>query len=214
MEMKNQEVNERIRSALKNTKELIIGDRSYLESQLLQRIEGPTNAGSSYENMTPAELLEKLYNADWEQVEVEGVMQGCTAFKTDLPGLNGILDFDKLPEDAELYAIDPKGTGKIGIGAANVEKTPEEDTYLIVGEEDGKEVVYTFHPGKPIAPSMVDSKDYPHGTKISLEEAKIPSFQQKGWQNYEQDHHHQQTVRQRRKRAWQASCRGAGLRIL
>ena len=176
MEMKNQEVNERIRAALRNTKELIIGDRSYLESQLLQRIEGPTNAGSSYENMTPAELLEKLYNADWEQVEVEAVMQGCTAFRTDLPGLNGILDFDKLPKDAELYVIDPKGTGKIGIGAANVEKTPEEDTYLIVGEEDGKEVVYTFHPGKPIAPSMVDAKDYPHGTKISLEEAKALGF--------------------------------------
>lgn len=172
----SKEINERIAEALKNTHELIIAGKSYLESMIMQRIEGPTNAGSSYENVTPADLLQKLYDSEWEQVEVEGVMPGCTAFKTNLPGLNGIIDIENLSEDAEFYAIDPKGTGTIGIGVANVPKTPEQDTYLIVGEEAGKEVVFTFHPGKPVAPSMVETKDYPHGTKLTREQVKELGF--------------------------------------
>ena len=52
------------------------------------------------------------------------------------------------------------------------EKGPEvEDTWLIVGKEDGVDVVFTFHPGEPVRPSVVEAKDCPDGTKLTKEQA-------------------------------------------
>lgn len=95
-----------IKRALKTTNDLVIKqdnqgkDITYLQSMLQQRIEGPTNAGSSYENVTEKELLENLLNADWEETSHPDVMEGCRVFKCNLPGLEGILDLDKLGENA------------------------------------------------------------------------------------------------------------------
>jgi len=166
----------RIKQALDNTKEVMMGDKNYLDRQLEQRLEGPENAGSSYGGITKEELLQKLYDAEWEQVEHEGVMAGCTAFKTNLPGLSGILDIKNLPPNTEFYAIDPKGTGNVGVGAVNVTKNPVEETYIILGDEAGKEVVFTFHPGEPISPSMVKSETLPNGTKLTREKVEQYGF--------------------------------------
>lgn len=167
---------ERVRRALNNTKEIIMGDKNYLERQLDQRIEGPDNSGSSYSGVTQEELLSELESAEWEKVEHEGVMTGCTAFKTKLPGLSGILDINNLPENTEFYAIDPKGTGNVGIGATNVQKTPVEETYIILGKNEGKEVVFTFHPGEPVSPSIVKIENLPEGTKLTREQVKSYGF--------------------------------------
>lgn len=171
-----------VKTALENARRIVMGkkedgtDKTYLDVMLGQRIEGPTNAESSYEVNSPEELYEQLISQEWEETTHTDVMPDCRVFKTNLAGLEGILNLDKLSDDVELYAIDPKETGKIEMGAGKVEKNPVEETYLIVGKEniDGKDedVVFTFHPGEPVRPSEVETKDIPDGTRLSKEQAK------------------------------------------
>ncbi len=175
-----------VKKALDNAKKLIMGkdeegkDKTYLDIMLNQRIDGKNNAGSSYKVNSKEELYEKLISQEWTETSHPDVMPGCRVFKSNLAGLEGILDLDDLPDDVELYAIDPKGTGKIGMGAGNIEKKPVEETYLIVGKEqiDGKEtdVVFTFHPGEPVRPSEIETKEIPDGTKLTREEAEQLGF--------------------------------------
>jgi len=173
--------NEVINKALENAGRIPVGEDkegnkiTYLDSMLAQRVEGPSNAGSSYD-MTKEEILKAIQESEWEKVEHPGVMPGCDCYKTKLAGLEGILDIENLPEDTEFYAMDPKGTGKISIGASNVEKREAEETYIVIGEEeiDGKKesVVFTFHPGEPVRPSIVEVTDIPDGTKLTAAQAK------------------------------------------
>ena len=170
-----------VKKSLDNAKKIVMGkdengnDKTYLDVMLGQRIEGPNNAGSSYNISSPEELYNKLISQDWRETTHPDVMPGCRVFKTNLAGLEGILDLDKLPDDIELYAIDPKGTGKVGMGAGNVQKNPVEETYLIIGKEniDGKEedVVFTFHPGEPVRPSMVETSELSDGEILTKEDA-------------------------------------------
>lgn len=161
----SKENKELVKKALDNAKKIVIGkddegkDITYLDSMLNQRIEGSTNAGSSYP-MEKNELLQALKNGDWEEIEHPEVQEGCRCFKIPLKGLEGILDVEELDDNTRFFAMDPKKTGKISIGAANVKKKEVNDTYLIVGKEeiDGnkEDVVFTFHPGEPVRPSIVD----------------------------------------------------------
>lgn len=182
MDKKN---NELIKKALENAKKIVMykdndgKDVTYLDTMLNQRIEGPTNAGSSY-NMSKEELLNKLLNGKWEEVEHPGVKEGCRCFKMPLKGLEGILDIKDLPETTNFYAIDPKHTGNISVGAAGIQKKEVDDTYLIVGKDDingiEDDVVFTFHPGEPVAPSNVTTQEIPDGKKLSLDEIKNLGF--------------------------------------
>lgn len=169
-----------VKKALDNAKRIKMGDKTYLDVMLGQRIEGPSNAGSSYEVDSPEELYDILISQEWEETTHPDVMPGCRAFKSKLAGLEGILNMEDLLDDVELYAIDPKGTGKVGIGAGEVEKNPVDTTYLIIGKEniDGKDedVVFTFHPGEPVRPSEVEIKDIPDGTRLTKEEAQKLGF--------------------------------------
>ena len=169
-----------VKKALDNAKKIQMGEKSYLDLMLGQRIEGPTNAGSSYKVNSPEELYNKLINQEWEETSHPDVMPGCRVFKSKLSGLEGILSLEDLPDDAELYAIDPKGTGKVGVGAGKVKKNPVKETYLIIGKEkiDGKDedLVFTFHPGEPIKPSEIETQDIPDGTKLTKKQAEELGF--------------------------------------
>lgn len=171
---------ETIKKAFENAKKIQMGEKTYFELLLEQRMEGPNNSGSSYEVESLEELYENLLKQEWEETTHPDVIQGCRVFRTYLKGLKGIVDLNYLPNDVELYAIDPKQTRKIGIAAANIKKCPTHVTYLIIGKENinGKDedVVFTFHPGEPIRPSQVETLDIPDGTKLTKEQAKILGF--------------------------------------
>ena len=122
-------------------------------------------------------LEEKIKTADWQEVVHPDVMSGCTAFKANVPGLLGIMPIAKLPEDADLFTIDTKKTGFIGIGCTGVQKMPVAFSYLILGMEGDLEVVYTFHPGEPVRPSEIETTDIPAGKKITKEEALSMGFE-------------------------------------
>lgn len=171
-----------VKKALKTANDLVIKkdeqgkDVTYLQSILQQRIEEPTNASSSYENVTEKQLLKDLLEADWEETSHTDVMEGCRVFKCNLPGLKSILDLDELGKNAELYAIDSKETGNIEIGAGNVTKKETQETYLITRKEmiDGveKDIVFTFHPGEPVRPSQIKAEKIADGTRITVDKAK------------------------------------------
>lgn len=186
-------INTAAKLALLNAEKLSSGDTTYLRRMADQRIDGPTNAGSAYEIESSEKLIDLLWNADWTKTTdndvLNSLLDGCVAYECNLPGKQQIIDIDTLPDDTVFYAIDPKGTGTIGIGAANVPKQNINKTYMIVGTEEinGKEcpMAFTFHPGKPVSPSelsMEDAKsilgksEMQYGIILSKEEVKKLGF--------------------------------------
>lgn len=166
--------NKAVNSAIDATKEYL---GSYFENTCKQRLAG--GLGSNYDDINSVEEMEDaLRNANWTVAEHPDVMQGCTAYTTkDIKGGHfGLLKIAELPDDATITASDPKGTGKVSMVVSG-EKGPEvEDTWLIVGDEEGHDVVFTFHPGEPVRPSLVEVKDCPDGKKLTKEEALALGF--------------------------------------
>lgn len=155
--------------ALRNTRDTL---KEYFENTCKQRLEN--GAGSVYDGIkTTAEMKKALFGAFWKKAEHPDVMPGCQAYVTkDIKGGHlGLLKIADLPDNVIITASDPKGTGKVSMTVSG-EKGPEvEDTWLIVGKEDGVDVVFTFHPGEPVRPSVVEVKDCPDGTKLTKEQA-------------------------------------------
>ena len=188
--LKNREVekqemeksSEYVKTAFENSAKIKIGGRAYQDIMLEQRVEGPTNAGSSYD-MTKEEIKEAILSANWQETTHPAVASSCKLFMTkDIPGgKTGIIDIKNLPENTEFYAIDPKNTGNISIGAANVPKNIDDTTYLIVSTEvtqDGPmEVVATFHPVEPVNPSVISTDEISDGTRLTKEEVLSLGFE-------------------------------------
>lgn len=166
--------NKAVNSAIDATKEYL---GSYFENTCKQRLEG--GLGSSYDGINSAEEMENaLRSANWIVAEHPDVMPGCTAYTTkDIKsGHFGLLKIADLPDDATITASDPKGTGKVSMVVSG-EKGPEvEDTWLITGDEDGHDVVFTFHPGEPVRPSLVEVENCPDGKQLTKEEAIALGF--------------------------------------
>ena len=172
-------------SAIGNMKAL---DGAYWDATLAQRL--PGGAGSHYTQFASKEALETaLLGADWEPVQHKAVAPGCTAYRTSIPGKIGVTtvqeilngDFSsqrcwllgnvcKIP----LTLRDRKGTGQVSAEVDADELEPQElvcdYTYMIVGEEDGKTVSFTFHPGAPVPPSEISAEGR-DGESITMEEA-------------------------------------------
>ena len=148
----------RLLVALFKTLEIPAGNTNYLDSTLRQRLGGIEGADSWFENMTEDELLEKLVSTDAELTEFtpEGAFPGCTYYKINIPGKNGIVDLDELPENSPLFlSITHAGTGRLSV--STTQKVPakdERETTIILGDEEGVgEIMFTLHPGLPVAPS-------------------------------------------------------------
>lgn len=158
-----------VRDAIENTKTNL---PSYFRNTCEQRL--ANGVGSIYEGIKSAgEMEEALRTAHWKKAEHPDVMPDCQAYVTkDIKGGHfGLLKIEDLPDDIEITASDPKNTGKVSMTVSG-EKGPEvEDTWLIIGKENGVDVVFTFHPGEPVRPSLVEVKDCPDGTKLTKEQA-------------------------------------------
>ena len=157
----------KINKYIENTKKVIPG---YWESTCRQRLAG--GAGSCYPQFASIEAIENaITSADWEETHHPDVMPGCRVFKAQLPGLFGLVDISTLPKSTVFTADDRKGTGKISLTVHGVPAVKVETTYLIVGDEQGQQVVFTFHPGEPVQPSQVTTHQYKHGEKITMKKA-------------------------------------------
>lgn len=161
-----------VSECIANTKRIV---PDYWNATLAGRLNG--GAGSSYDQFETAEALEQaLKDANWQEITHPDVMVGCRVFKANIPGRFGLVEIDNLPDDTVLVADDRKGTGHISIVATGTKGQIVEDTYLIVGEEQGENVVFTFHPGEPVRPSVVETASVSHGTRLTKAEAKKLGF--------------------------------------
>lgn len=162
-------MNKRIKAAIVATKGYIPG---YFENTCKKHMKH--GAGSIYEDIETVEQMEAaLLDADWVPATHPDVMPGCTAFKTTSikSGRYGLVEIDSLPDDVSLVASDPKGTGCVSMTVKGTRGEKTDETWIILGNEDGHEVVFTFHPGKPVRPSVVTVVDCPDGKALSKSEA-------------------------------------------
>lgn len=138
---------------------------------VLKTLETRTNgrAGSYVPDVTAAELLDIIKQADWKPFNHTAIAKEATAFRADIPGLLGVLPVTSLPPGTEIIMADPKGTGFYSAhvnenAVANIAREKTSYSTLILGPENGREVFYTFHPGDPVVPQGIDTKGAPAKT--------------------------------------------------
>ena len=159
-------------NAISNTKKLVPG---YFENTCKNRLSG--GVGSIYDQFDFVEELEKaLLEADWTETTHPDVMAGCRVFKTNLEGRFGLVKISDLSDDTKLIADDSKHTGKVAMTVKGIRGKIVPETYLIIGKEDGVDVVFTFHPGEPVRPSIVEVSKLNHGCEVSKSEARSLGF--------------------------------------
>ena len=150
-------------------------DATYADKMFAQRLpEG--GMGSIYPFMDNREELESaIRNADYEPAEHPAVAPGCTAYVThDLMGAYGMVLIEDQPEETMFVIADPKNTGKVSLmiwGWAEGNRLLTNETWVIVGPNNGEDVVYTFHPGQPVPRATTSTEELPVGTKLTKKEA-------------------------------------------
>lgn len=152
--------NLRIKEAIESTKELSktgVIPPQYFENTLASR--QPNGFGSRF---AEAKSEKDLVEADWTEYQHPAVMAGCTAFRAPIPGVLGVVRLEDLPKDLPVVLDDEKETGQVSAevnrDAISSEIGEVDYTVIILGEEGGREIVFTFHPGDPIRPSVIPAE--------------------------------------------------------
>lgn len=144
--------NKFVKDAITNLKEM---DPEYYEKCLSQRLSNGKGSTTNFNNI--ADLEDVLLAANWKEYKHPNITPDCIgAITTDIDGYMGMLDLDKLDEDTDCILIDPKNTGHLSLATyASAKDCYVDYTVLIIGEENGFKVMYTFHPGEPLKPSTL-----------------------------------------------------------
>lgn len=169
---------DRVRAAIEATRQHL---RHHWKALLAQRAELSGEAVGSYvEGLRPEVLERVLQESVWEEdpsVQSE-LLPGTTAYRTVvLGGVVGVLPLDELPDGTELELRDGHSTGQVEPVAGGLprEVARSSNFWLILGQEEGREVVFTFHPGRPIQTPAVPA-DGNVGRRIGVEEAQGMGF--------------------------------------
>ena len=145
-------------------------DPEYWEKTLLSRLQNGVGSRTNFK--TIQELRAALRKTTFVPYKHEAIAEDCIAFECNIGGFLGIVPI----ESQRRYQLqDPKGTGKVTpVLAAEpgvTFKRPVEFSVLICGEEKGKLVAFTFHPGEPVRPSEVAASEGMVGKVITGKEA-------------------------------------------
>ena len=163
-----------VRSAVENIKEML---PDYWKKTLTQRL--CTGTGSVYTSITTLDQMEKaLLHADWEPANHPAIAPGCKAYVTyDIKGgCYGMISVADQPDDATFIIEDQKGTGKVSLVLQGAGRVPAEETWIIIGKEQGRNIVFTFHPGEPVPRATTSTEELPVGTKLTKAEALALGF--------------------------------------
>lgn len=170
----------------------------YLAKCLSQRLASSTDrAGSWFPTTTacePESLLAVLLAAPWEPYDHPEIKIPGVGFRAPIKGFNGMVSLSGLPSHGILTLLDPKGgeeywTGERSVSPSiraseyNLVPASEDFTVLIVGptrDDPSEHEVWTFHPGNPVKPSMVNRIDEIgrdlHGRQVTVAEARSMGF--------------------------------------
>jgi len=144
----------------------------HFENCVAQRAQlDPMAAGSLIEGVNSIQLEQILLNAEWEEYSHDALMPGCRAFKANIPGRLGVINLSQLPDNKIVTLDDRKNTGSVYCVVKGVLGPEVDFTVVILGLEQGEEVVFTFHPGDPVAPSEVSVEPGLIGQQVTVEEA-------------------------------------------
>lgn len=179
--MQSELINSYVRTCIKNLKDL---EPDYYAKCLEQRL--MTGIGSTTECTTIQEMENDLMEANWEPWDDKNnvLSPGCKGFITyDIPGEYGMIDLDTLDPNTEVFFKDFKNTGMLSLCVDSNKRTPVDFTILIIGNENGKDVMFTFHPGEPVPASTFAAGDkesggsgYMSGDKITVADAMKLGF--------------------------------------
>jgi len=177
----------RVYHAIENTKKV---DLDYWHRTVLQRIPGPTAVGSvltpwwtsdtdsTLDHQRDIERIEQTLIGDldvpiwYNYVEHPNVAEGCTLLiGHGLRGQIGVIALDQLPSDTPIVLDDRKNTGKVSATVKGVLGDTVDFFSVILGPEQGQEIVYTFHPGWPVKASQVQLEPGMHGQTVSVADA-------------------------------------------
>lgn len=158
----------RIIEAIENT------PADYLASCIAQRC-GDGAQGSTYD-LDPDEVRASLLSEQWVQREHPEVKAPCVAFVAPAwRGRVGVVPLDGL--NALVRLEDPKRTGYLSAVVHGDRDLPrsiggDRETWLILGPHEGREILYTFHPGEPAPPSQVSASKVKPNTLMLASEAR------------------------------------------
>jgi len=164
----------RVRAAIAATRaQLVEHWRGLVESRTLGH---PSATGSVTDHKTVASLEAELDVVSWHPYSHPAVRPGCTAFWTpDLRGVLGVVSIAELPVDVMLTLRDGHATGTVSAEVEGTYGATTDGTCLIVGDHNGMEVVFTFHPGEPVTPSSVPASGFA-GRSVTRDEALSLGF--------------------------------------
>jgi len=155
---------------------------AHWEATVSSRLPG-TSQGSRFPQFDSAEdLTDALKKADWEDARTTNpewfsgenpiIRPGCDAYIAKIPGENGMIELKNLDDDVEVKLIDPKNIGKLSACVYGVDYVKESHTVMIVGDNEGHRVVFTFHPGDPTHHSTIEGEE----RTVTVREARELGF--------------------------------------
>ena len=155
-------------------------DPAYWQSTLNQRTD-PVNKAGSYYKLTASELESKLLDCvHWKEFQpLAGVVPNCRYFRAPIAGFNGMALLKSRENTTPVLLRDVKQTGELSalIDGGMDDYVAEPFTTLIAGKEDGKWVVFTLHPGLPVAPSgLRANNEVSDGMVITAKKARKLGF--------------------------------------
>jgi hypothetical protein len=163
---------ERVNTAIDTTKTYL---SDYFRTTCQMRLAGADEIGSGFEVGTIEELETILRTAEWWPYSNTNIAPGCIGLSANIPGLLGVVSLATLDESTICKMIDPKGTGQTKLIVVGT-PIPVDFTVIILGEDEGHEVVYTFHPGAPVALDRNDMIPERNGQTLTVAEAKALGF--------------------------------------
>ena len=172
----------RIQNAIAATKELgkagVIPE-NYYEDTVAQR-SPKTGCGSIVTSFRGKEVFDGIghlcfFDAweGWKPYDnCPNLIPGCVAFRNDdLGGELGIVRLSDLDPKSEVTLDDRKHTGNVSATVSGIRGKYANFVVAILGVENGKEILFTFHPGDPCMPSKVKTEPGFHGRKVTVAEA-------------------------------------------
>ena len=161
---------ERIIAAIGNTREIL---PSYFEKTLEQRLDNNSAAGSIFEGFgTIQEVEDKILTSQWEEYRHENLAPDTTGFCCHwIGGCIGTVPLTTLDDTQVVILDDRKNTGRVSATVKGVRGASTDLTVIILGQHEGREVIFTIHPGAPVKPSTVTMESGMHGKTITAKEA-------------------------------------------